>query len=402
MLPPQGFAEDAHEHPCPKPGQWVLPLTGETVAHDRFVADIAARPVVLLGEHHDNADHHRWQLSTIAALAGRRAEVVLGFESFPRAAQPVLDRWVQGELTTEEFLERIRWAETWGYGADLYLPLFRFARLHRIPMIALNIDRTLVKRVAKDGWSAVPQSERQGISDPAPASEAYRRSLATVYAMKQRQRHAPSGAPAANTVAMPDPTHEEIEAALSDPAFQHFVEAQLTWDRAMAEALRTARTTKPEALVIGVMGRGHVEHRWGVPRQLEDLGISDAAVLLPSTREEACKGLAATVADAVFVFEPLQEPAKKRARLGVMIETANKNDGVRVIKVLPESVAADAGVAEGDIIVEAAGVATATTGDLIAVIGRQAPGTWLPLTVVRGDERLDIAAKFPSNFEDGE
>jgi len=52
------------------------------------------------------------------------------------------------------------------------------------------------------------------------------------------------------------------------------------------------------------------------------------------------------------------------------------------------------GIAAGDLIVEAAGVAVGSAADLIDIIGRQAPGTWLPLAVERDGERLDMVAKF--------
>ena len=62
------------------------------VAPGALIADMARRDVVLLGEHHDEADHHRWQLHTLAALHAQRPRMVIGFEAFPRRVQPVLDR----------------------------------------------------------------------------------------------------------------------------------------------------------------------------------------------------------------------------------------------------------------------------------------------------------------------
>ena len=50
------------------------------------------------------------------------------------------------------------------------------------------------------------------------------------------------------------------------------------------------------------------------------------------------------------------------------------------------------------VITAAAGFPTTTTGDLIEVIGRQAPGTWLPLEVLRSDVPLKLIAKFPQQF----
>jgi hypothetical protein len=52
------------------------------------------RDVLLLGEQHDDADHHQWQLQVLAGLHALRPEMIIGFEMFPRRVQPVLDRWV--------------------------------------------------------------------------------------------------------------------------------------------------------------------------------------------------------------------------------------------------------------------------------------------------------------------
>ena len=53
-------------------------------------------------------------------------------------------------------------------------------------------------------------------------------------------------------------------------------------------------------------------------------------------------------------------------------------------------------VSLGDVITFAAGVAVRATGELIAIVGRQAPGTWLPLEVRRDGSLLSLVAKFPA------
>ena len=40
--------------------------------------------------------------------------------------------------------------------------------------------------------------------------------------------------------------------------------------------------------------------------------------------------------------------------------------------------------------------------DLIQIVQRQAPGTWLPLKVRRSGEDIEIVAKFPTKFESPE
>ena len=69
--------------------------------------------MVLLGETHDNAAHHRWQLHTIAGLHALRPDLALGFEMFPRRIQPVLERWTNGALSEAAFLAEVEWERVW-------------------------------------------------------------------------------------------------------------------------------------------------------------------------------------------------------------------------------------------------------------------------------------------------
>ncbi len=380
--------------PCSTVAVWVDPETGSGLGHDDVIATQAGRAVVLLGESHHDRRHHRWQLHTVAALHGRRPDMILGFEMFPRRVQPVLDRWVAGELTTKAFLREVNWSEVWGFDADLYLPLFHFARQHRVPMVALNVDRALVARVAREGWGAVAAEDREGVSDPAPASEAYRQSLASVYRMSHIRA---TGGKGVREISLYEASVEDPTAPPDDPGFRHFVEAQLTWDRAMAEALARARRTGGNPLVVGIIGRGHAEHGWGIPRQLDALGIPDTAILLPVDRAEDCSFATSGIADALFIVEEMDEPARPRPRLGIRIETTET--GVRVDQVMERSVAEAAGIKNGDVIIAAAGFPVKKTGDLIKIVDRQAPGTWLPVTIRRSGKTLEKIGRFPGGGE---
>ena len=246
-------------------------------------------------------------------------------------------------------------------------------------MIALNVERGLIDKVGNDGWQAVPEDERQGIGDPAPAGEDYIDSLARVFA-----EH--------------DETRSGKLPGRDDPQFRRFVETQLTWDRAMAEKLAEASGGGGRPLVVGIVGRSHLEYGGGIPHQLADLGIEDAAVLLPWHAGRACADLdtagGGKIADAVFgIAADAASAQAPKPKLGVLVTTGE--GGVRVGKVLDDSIAAKAGLAEDDLIVAAAGMAIAKSAELISIIRRQAPGTWLPLRVKRGGETIDIVAKFP-------
>ena len=251
---------------------WFDPATGAIV--NDAIARLARHSVVLLGEAHDDAEHHRWQLHTIAGLHALRPDLALGFEMFPRRVQPVLARWTSGALTEAAFLAEVEWQRVWGMDPALYLPLFHFARAHRLPMIALNIERDSQKRFAAD--PVVPLSEREGVGDPAPATAAYRARLLPWF------QQGPMGGP-------------DMDA--DSPRFARFVRAQQFWDRAMAEAIVARRDGR---LVVGIMGSGHVEYRDGVAFQLAALGVRDVATALPWPADAEVPTDDPAIADLLF------------------------------------------------------------------------------------------------------
>jgi len=315
-----GAASDRTPTVCVAPAQWAVPRSGgpAAVAADRALTGLAQQQAVLLGETHDDAEHHRWQLHTISGIYALRSNIVLGFEMFPRRVQPVLDEWVAGRLGDSEFLTRVEWQRVWGYDFHLYLPIFQFARVHRIPMVALNVERRFVSRVRDEGWAAIPVREREGISDPAPADREYANQLYQSYLDHQSPggRHPAQRKP---------PSEEEF----ADAKFRRFVEAMQVWDRAMAQGIAERVRGDSPPLVLAIMGSGHLRHGHGVPRQLRDLGVSRIGLALPWGPSDSCMELTPGVADVVFGVEARPQPARPdHPRLGISIETAAL--GVRV------------------------------------------------------------------------
>lgn len=355
---------------CVRVGTWIAPATGER--RDDALFALARRNAVLLGEAHEEAEHHRWQLYTISVLNNQRPDLVLGFEMFPRRVQPVLDRWSKGELTEAEFLREVGWWEIWGTEPELYLPLFHFARMHRVPMLALNVNRSTVRAVSTRGLEALSPEEREHVGDPAPASAEYRDRLFEVY-----KQH---------------PTGSEAAGADSE-GFRRFVQAQTFWDRAMAEAIAGAHRHDRRPLVVGIMGQGHVEYDDGVAHQLAALGLENVASALTWPAGPNCRKPDPDIADVVFGIAPPDAPRATPPRLGVVVTAVD--GGVKVDRIAPQSVGEDAGLQVGDVILQAAGHALRQPGDLVSVIRRQAPGTWLPLSIRRGEHSQDLVARFP-------
>lgn len=260
--------------PRPQRGCWRL-ADRHDCAHADAIAWLAEGDAVLLGERHDRADHHRWQLHVAAGLLSRRA-LVIGFEMFPARLDPVLAEWVAGDLSEAAFLDRAEWRTVWGFPADLYLPLFQFCREAGVPMIGLNCRRDLVRDVGAGGWEAVPEEAREGLTPARPSPPPYRRFVFDLT----------GGARPGRAARSPE-----------DPAFDRFLRAQEVWDRAFATRIAAATTRPGAPLVVGIIGMGHLQWGGGVPWQLADLGIDRVRVALPQT--PCAPPIAQGAADAV-------------------------------------------------------------------------------------------------------
>lgn len=264
----------------PQPGCWVDPATDTLVSHSALMQRMSQKSAVLLGETHDSYEIHRWQLHVLAGLHALRDDIVVGFEMFPRSVQPALDRWVAGKTDVDTFLQEAKWVEAWRFDPALYLPIFQFCRQFRLPMLALNCRRSLVTEVGKLGWDAIPPQDRDGLTPSAPATQEYREYLFNVTGGARPDRQAQS---------------------FNDPAFDRFVRAQQTWDRAFACGIVDARQQYADPLVVGIIGRGHLEFGHGTPYQLRALGLPDVGILLPHTI--GSKKAEGAIADACFTLE---------------------------------------------------------------------------------------------------
>ncbi len=365
---------------CLTPAAWSVPDGSRfrAASTSAVLAVSAKRDVVLLGESHGEDDHHRWQLQALAALYALRPAMVIGFEAFPRRLQPVLERWVAGELTPKQLLELSEWDTVWNVPFDLYLPLFQFARINRIPMAALNVDNKLNKKIISKGWDAVPHAEREGVGRPAPPSAAYRAFLLEVYHAHAAMRG-----------------HGDSKTPNDDNSFRYFMESQLTWDRAMAEALarRMLPATGGKTLVVGIIGSGHLRFGFGVPHQLRDLGVHNVGTLLPLGSDADCDELRAGLADAVFALPPQAGAKPEPPRLGLQLE--QNMDSVQIATITAGSLAERTGLKSGDRLLELGGAPVQKVAPVIAAIRRQPPGSWLPLRLQRGTATLELVIKFP-------
>jgi len=372
----EGNSGNKEKSECVPVASWVVP-GGKKVSDTEVISRAVNQSVVLLGEEHANPEHHRWQLQMLVSLYTLHPDMVIGFEMFPRRVQNVLDQWVAGEFSVAEFLVAVDWKHVWSTDASAYLPLFHFARMNRIPMVALNIDVHLRQEISLKGFDSISDDKLKGVTRPAVPSVAYLDYLMPIYKKHDRDNK------------------DKGEISRDDLDFQRFVGGQQLWDRSMAQALHSALSRPGRPLVVGIMGAGHIKYGYGVPHQLKDLGIEDVAMFLPWDGSKACEHFVPGIADAVFgVASYIAPHVPPRQRLGIRFEMVQ--NGALVLQIEKGSIAEASGIKNGDTITDIAGLEVKQINDVVEAVQRQASGTWLPLRVKRGGETIEIVAKFPA------
>ncbi len=202
---------------------------------------LAASRFVLLGERHDNPDHHVLQAQTVRALiaAGRRPAV--GFEMFSTDDAPAIARYLAGSPKDASGLgDAVNWKRSGWPEWRFYQPIAQAALDAGLPIAATNLSRAAIDALRKNGLAGlgptiVARLKLDG--GPTPATRA---------AMAQEIRESHCG--------------QAPEAMLD-----RMVDLQWARDARMAEAL--ARTGGRDGAVL-ITGTGHVRRDRGVPAHL--------------------------------------------------------------------------------------------------------------------------------------
>ena len=103
------------------------------------VIDRAAKAdIVYFGDYHPLESSQDWALRFMRDLAARGRKVVLALEMLYVHQQEHLDRWMQGSMTEEEFLETIDYRSEWGFSWSSFRRLFELAKDPFIPIFGID------------------------------------------------------------------------------------------------------------------------------------------------------------------------------------------------------------------------------------------------------------------------
>jgi uncharacterized iron-regulated protein len=139
------------------------------IGEDELVAALRGARFVLLGESHENADHHLLQARLIRALAAN-GEPAVALEMLRRDQQAALD---DALAAPDPGPETLRAATAWDRSGwpdfALYAPVFEAALAAGLPLLAADLSRDDLGRVASDEPLPAEMRARLGLDEPLPA-----------------------------------------------------------------------------------------------------------------------------------------------------------------------------------------------------------------------------------------
>lgn len=220
------------------------PLVGRiwSVREARFVDErtmlTTLRGYVLLGEKHDNPDHHTLQAEVLRALVDAEARPAVAFEMFDVDRQTAID---QARATAKRDLTAIAEASDWERSGwppwSQYAPIVKVALDADLPLVAGGLSGAKMRALMKPSDGAEPP-----LDEGASLSPELRASLV-----------------------------EELRAShcghLPESMIPMMVRMQRARDAAMAKAL-SARVDRDHPTGVLIAGTGHTRTDRGVPLDL--------------------------------------------------------------------------------------------------------------------------------------
>ena len=350
--------------------------TGVYVAQQAMFDQVERVQAVYVGETHDNPASHRLQLDILRHLATvNPGKISLGMEMFTPKQQPVLDRWSAGELDEKAFLKEVGWFKNWRMNFALYRDLLTFCKENRIPVLALNANKALQKKVGRVPFEELTAEEQEQLPD-LDMNDPYQRAMAEAVFSDHK---------------------------MGDNMLDGFQRVQTLWDETMAQNVAAyLRSVDKDHQIVVIAGGNHVRYGYGIPRRV--FRRVPASYLLIGSKEiqisEEKQGRLMNVVAPNYPmppyhfvkmteYEDIENPGVK---MGIMLDEAD--EGLLIKAVIPGSVAEKSGVLQDDIFTKMDDIELKEPFDLIYELNRMAVGDKIEITLKRGEETLTLPVEF--------
>lgn len=346
---------------------------GVDISPDEVAAAMSDAAIVLVGESHTSIESHRVQAQVIAALQRAGRKVTIGLEMFPAEAPTApFDRWLRGGLDEPALLRESGWYDYWGYPWGYYRDIFLLARQHRLPIRGVNAPRAIVSMVGRRGLAGIGGMERGQLPPTIDTTNEEHKALFVAYVGGGSDTHG-AGMPA--------------------DVLQRMVEAQSTWDATMG--FHAAQLIKdnpdPKAVVVVLVGSGHVAYNLGIARQAKAYTDKRVATVMPiATEPGKPETIRASVADVVWGVPTEAYPLFPT--FGISFRSSGEQPNT-VLMVAPGSTAAAMGIKAGDVLLALDDQPVKRDVEVRAFIDRKQWGDAVTAKVTRGAETLTLMGR---------
>ena len=381
---PLGDPSRAFEFVGGDAGQW-LDLAGpakddgsRVIELDALAKSLAKADVVLIGEQHTQSAGHDAQAKLLAALVATGRPIALGMEFFESQDDAALAKFVAGESDVETMLLDTGWYDAGGFNFEYYRPLAEIARGAKAPIVGLNVPRSLVRSISREGFDKLSEADRALVGDLGDIDPRHRFAVDTMMG--------------GFSASMP-------------PMFEGMYRGQRSWDAAMALSVLRARAgVAKDRLIVVIVGVGHVGHGLGIPQRLRAADPKlDVRVVVPVTAEKPPAdamlhpGMEAKESatfsrgygDVAYVL-PDEGGAETHPTFGVTLEAKDGVSGLVVKSVEDGSIAARAGIRADDVLVSVNGQAVTALPRARIELGKAGWFERATLGVKRGEATLAI------------
>jgi uncharacterized iron-regulated protein len=167
-----GTVQDMQGTEHPLAGQIYRVADGARVDEAALIADASGAEFVLIGERHDNPEHHRLQASLVAALEGQGQDPrAVAFEMMPAWRQLDIVEYLAADGEPAGLGEAIAWdAGGWPNWA-WYQPIAEAALAGDAQIVAADLGIAEKRAAFVQGAQAFPSAfvQRTGLGEPWPA-----------------------------------------------------------------------------------------------------------------------------------------------------------------------------------------------------------------------------------------
>ncbi len=312
--------------------------------------------VLFIGEYHDNYAHHINQKNIIQKLYEKGLPIAIGMEMFQKPFQYILEAYISGEIDEKTMLKKSEYFSRWGYDYKLYQPIMIYAKKHHIPIIALNLEKEITKKISKYGLNSLTHEEKNKIPKSLDFSDkAYKQRLVKVF-------NAPE-----HLAAMPKKYRP-------NPDFLY--QSQILWDETMAETIANYLKKYPRTIMIVLAGNGHLAYFSGIPDRVKRRLDIPMRVILQDSEKGKGKADQYLFPEAIMIVHT--------SKLGVSLSPK----GLKVTEVMKDSLAEKMGIKEDDTIMAFSNTPISTLADLKLALYLYQSNKDCSITVKRGTKKV--------------